>query len=375
MDRGRHGSRVEGQGLRGNDLDRLLRPSLRGIKPYQPIRPPGAEESDAIAGPVIKLDGNENVYGCSPRVQEALRRLSTYHIYPDPDQTRLRKALESYTGLDSSYILAGAGSDELIDLLLRLFLDPGQKVIDCVPTFGMYSFSTELMGGAVTAIRRRADFHVDISAVIKAIDAPTKVVFVASPNNPTGNVTPREDILALLDTGRLIVVDEAYYEFCGKTVVDLVPAYDNLVVLRTFSKWAGLAGLRVGYGLCAPEIVARLMAIKQPYNINVAAEVAALESLEDREYLLGTANKLVAERDRMFRLLKGIPYLEPIPSEANFILSWVKGHKAQDIQQKLRRKGIFVRYFDTPILESAVRISAGKPEHTDAVIAALREWA
>lgn len=371
---GQERSKVEGTGSREN-LDRLLRPSLRGLKPYQPIRPPGAQEGDAIAGPVIKLDGNENVYGCSPRVQEALRRLDTYHIYPDPDQAKLRKALEGYTGLDASYILGGAGSDELIDLLLRLFLDAGEKVIDCVPTFGMYSFSAELMGGSVTAIQRQPDFHVDIRAILRAIDAHTKIVFVASPNNPTGNVTPRGDILELLETGRLIVVDEAYYEFCGKSVADLVPAYDNLVVLRTFSKWAGLAGLRVGYGLFAPKIVSRLMAIKQPYNINAAAEVAALESLEDRKYLLGTANKLVAERDRMFHLLKTIPYLDPIPSEANFILSWVKGRDAQGIQQNLRRKGIFIRYFNTPLLKSAIRISAGKPEHTDAVIAALREWA
>ena len=357
-----------------SNVDRLLRASLRGLKPYQPIRPPGAQEGDALSGPIIKLDGNENVYGCSPRVQTALGKLDTYHIYPDPDQLKLRKALEGYTGLDSSYILCGAGSDELIDLLLRLFLDPGDKVIDCTPTFGMYSFSTELMGGTLITIPRRADFRVDLSAVLQALEARTKVVFIASPNNPTGNVTPRADILTLLDTGRLIVVDEAYYEFCGQTVADLVPTHDNLVVLRTFSKWAGLAGLRVGYGLFAPEIVARLIAIKQPYNINAAAEVAALMSLDDIPYLHGTVRALVTERDRMFGLLKGISYLEPLPSEANFILTWVRGGGAQEIQQKLRGKGIFIRYFNTPLLKSAIRISAGRPEHTDAVIAALREW-
>ena len=358
----------------GYSLDRLLRPAVRAMKPYQPIRPPGAEEGDDLAGQVIKLDGNENVYGCSPRVQEALRRLDSYHIYPDPDQRRLRLALAGYTGLDSRYIVAGAGSDELIDLLLRLVLEPGDKIIDCVPTFGMYSFSAELMGGQTVPVRRRPDFHVDITAVIDALDDRTKVIFLASPNNPTGNVTPRSDILKLLDTGRLVVVDEAYYEFSGETVAHLVPEHDNLVVLRTFSKWAGLAGLRIGYGLFAPEIVDRLMLIKQPYNINIAAEVAALESLADVEHLYGTVHALVAERERMLVGLRGLQFLEPLPSRANFILSWVKGRNAQEIQQGLRKQGIFIRYFNTPLLQSAIRISAGKPEHTDAVLWALAAW-
>jgi histidinol-phosphate aminotransferase len=351
------------------DLDALLRPAIRTLNPYAPIHPPD-EGSE-----VIKLDGNENVYGCSPRVPEALRRLGTYHIYPDPDQRRLRHALEGYTGLDQQHIVAGAGSDELIDVILRLVINPGDKVIDCVPTFGMYSVLTRQMDGVcVEVLRRPGRFEVDINMVIAALDTATKVIFLASPNNPTGNVTPREDVLALLNTGRLVVVDEAYYEFSGETVASLVPAHPNLVVLRTFSKWAGLAGLRVGYGLASPSMIQRMLAVKQPYNINIAAEVAALVSMEDRDYLLDTVGKLVHERDRMLEGLMRLPFLEPLPSQANFILSWVRGRDARTIYEGLGKKGIHIRYFDTPLLRSAIRISAGKPEHTDAVLQALRQW-
>lgn len=355
-------------------IDQLFRRSLRSLKPYQAILPPGAASDDNLTGPVVKLDGNENVYGCSPRVREALKRLDTHHIYPDPEQRRLRQALESYVGLPSEHILAGAGSDELIDLLLRLVIDPGDKVVDCAPTFGMYSFNTDVCGGAVTNVPRRADYRLDIDAIMRAVDARTKVIFVASPNNPTGTLTPREDVLRLLETDALVVVDEAYHEFCGITVADLVGRHDNLIVLRTFSKWAGLAGLRVGYGLFPPAIVRSLLAIKPPYNINSAAELAAVESLSDRDYLMTTVRALVAERDRMFKELSAISYLDPIPSAANFILCRVIGRDARQIYDGLRRKGIFTRYFNTPLLSSCIRISAGKPEHTDAVVAALRAW-
>lgn len=355
-------------------LNRLYRKSLKSLKPYQAIQPPGAVKGDALGGEVIKLDGNENVYGCSPRVQEALRRLGTYHIYPDPEQRALRKALEGYTGVDARHILAGAGSDEIIDMLLRLTIDPGDKVINSTPTFGMYSYSTELAGGAVVTVPRGSKYEVDMKRVLSSIDQRTKIVFLATPNNPTGNTTPRADILRLLESDSLVVIDEAYYEFSGLTAAHLVPEHENLVVLRTFSKWAGLAGLRVGYGMMSPELVERLMVIKQPYNINTAAEVAAIVSIEEKVHLMGTVSAIVAERDRLFGLLRGVSYLQPAPSEANFILCRVEGKNARDIHAGLRRRGIFIRHFDTPQLSDCIRISVGKPEHSEALLQALRGW-
>jgi histidinol-phosphate aminotransferase len=237
----------------------------------------------------------------------------------------------------------------------------------------MYPFSTDVSGGKVVSIPRKQDFSIDVAAIKEAIDKRTKVIFVASPNNPSGNVTPEQVILELLNSAAVVVVDEAYFEFSGLTVAPLVPKYSNLIVLRTFSKWAGLAGLRVGYGIFPINMVKYLMKIKQPYNVNVAAQVAALESLKDISYLRGTIKAIVDERERLLARLSQLDWLKVYPSQANFILCSVLNGKAKAIHKGLQKKGIFVRYFDTPQLKDCLRISVGKPEHTDALIATLKE--
>ena len=345
------------------------------MKPYAYVAPLEAatEESGVPVDRIIKLDGNENPYGCSPRVKRALSEYPFYHIYPDSEQHELRQALQTYVGAPADSIIAGSGSDELIDFVMRLFIDPGDKVINCVPTFGMYQYSTDAWGDKVVSIPRDAHFTVDIDQVKKAARQGAKVMFVASPNNPSGNVTPKEDILQLLELPIIVVLDEAYYEFSRKTLVPLVREHDNLIVLRTFSKWAGLAGLRVGYGVFPDKIAKHLLRIKPPYNVNAAAQVAALESLKDLDYLQGTVKAIVAERRRLFDKLADSPKLRPWPSEANFILCSVVDHDAESLYRQLKRQGILIRYFNNPLLKNYIRISVGKPEHTDAVVAALND--
>ncbi|MBM2831701.1 MAG: histidinol-phosphate aminotransferase, partial [Dehalococcoidia bacterium] len=359
------------------DVEKLIRPGFAAMRAYTPILPADilSERFGVPEERVIKLDGNENPYGCSPRVKEALQCYAHYNIYPDPEQRVFRAALAGYVGMGEDYLIGGAGSDELIDLVLRLFLEPGDRVIDCPPTFGMYHFCTEICGGKTVDIRRRGDFSIDAGAVKKAVDSRTKVIFVTSPNNPSGNITAEKDILDLLETGVVVVVDEAYYEFSGVTVAPLVARHDNLIVLRSFSKWAGLAGLRVGYGIFSPRLVPYLMKIKQPYNINAAAQVAVLESLKDIDNLRAVVRKLIAERGRLFEKLSELAFLKPYPSQANFILCSVAGDRAHKIYEALQKAGIFIRYFDTPLLKDCIRISIGKPEHTDAVIDVLRKVA
>ena len=357
------------------DIEKLMRPELKHLKAYTPIEPTDvlSQRNEIPAEKVIKLDGNENPYGCSPKVKQALASYAYYHVYPDPEQRELRKELGRYTGLSPEYIVAGSGSDELIDLILRLFLSPGDKVLNCPPTFGMYTFSTEVCGGEVVNIPRRQDFTADIGSIKKALDKQTKVIFIASPNNPSGNLTPESCFLELLDTNVIVVTDEAYIEFSGGTMAHLVPRYSNLIVLRTFSKWAGLAGFRAGYGIFPVQIAEYLMKIKQPYNLNTAAQIAALESLKDIEYLSSTVKMITGERERLVIELSQLDWLKIYPSQANFILCLVLNGKAEEIHQGLQRRGIFVRYFDTPELRHCIRISVGKPEHTDALIAALKE--
>jgi histidinol-phosphate aminotransferase len=279
--------------------------------------------------------------------------------------------LEKYTGMGQEYIAVGSGSDELIDNLLRISLEPGDKVINCPPTFGMYPFSTQVCGGEIISIPRRLDYGIDIGAVKSAVDKRTKVMFLASPNNPTGTLTSEEEILELLEACILIIVDEAYYEFAGASIASLVPSHPNLIVLRTLSKWAGLAGLRIGYGILSPQINEIIYRMKLPYNITIAAQIAVRETFMDIDYMRGRIDAIIAERERLFHKLKEQGILDPIPSRANFILCRVLKGSAREIKQGLQKWGIFIRYFDKPMLQNMVRISVGKPEHTDTLIEAL----
>ncbi len=356
--------------------ERLIRGDLRAIKPYEPIVPLEvlSRRCGVPVEKLIKLDGNENPYGCSPRVRRALAEYIFYHIYPDPLHREIMGPLEKYAGVGQEHIVAGSGSDELIDLILRVFLEPGDKVINCEPTFGMYPFSTAVCGGRTVTVPRNAKYEVDVTKVKSVIDSRTKVIFIASPNNPTGNATPQEDILKLLETGIIVVVDEAYYEFCGKTVARLVPKHSNLIVLRSFSKWAGLGGLRAGYGIFPSDIAKVVRRIKIPYNVNIAAMIAVRESLADADYLRDKVKAIIAERKRLSDELKKQGLLSPLPSQANFILCKVVSGDARKIKEWLDKKGIFVRYFATPRLDNMLRISVGKPEHTDALIEALAQY-
>ena len=357
-------------------IERLIKSNLANFKGYS-----ARESAEALEGEltvpvesVIKLDANENPYGCSPKVNRALAVCSDLNIYPDAAQTELRKLLAGYTGVGAERIVAGSGSGDLIDLLLRLLVEPGDEVIACVPAFSMFRFSTRMYGGRLVEVpRENKGFAVSIDAVKAAIGKRTKIIIVDNPNNPTGNLTPRGDILELIDTGLPVLLDEAYVEFTGETVLPLASQYQNLMVLRTFSKWAGLAGLRVGYGIFPPKMADYLMTIKLPYNVNVAAMVAVRESLGDRDYLMSNVRAIIAERERLFAELKKLKFLTPYPSRANFILCSVRDGLAAEFHQRLKRRGILVRYFDTPLLRNSIRISAGKPEHTDALIKALRD--
>jgi histidinol-phosphate aminotransferase len=357
------------------DSLRLVRPELLELLGYEPIEPVDvlADELGIPADQIVKLDGNENPYGPSPRVKEALADFDLYHIYPDPEQRRVRQALAEYLGLGSEHIVVGNGSDELLELIACLFLSPGDVAINCVPTFGMYPFVSQIRGAGVAEVPRREDFSLDLAAVQAAAKEGAKVVFLASPNNPSGNAMSAAELEAVLATGALVVVDEAYVEFSDRSFVGLVPQQDNLIVLRTFSKWAGLAGLRAGYGAFPRGIAELMLKVKMPYNMNVAAQVAVLASLEDRQTLQERVQAIVQERERLFAELSAVPFLRGYPSRANFILYRSQGIDAGDLWRSLRQQGIFVRHFSTSLVKDCVRITVGKPEHTDRLLAALRE--
>jgi histidinol-phosphate aminotransferase len=357
-------------------IKRFIRPDLRDLPGYQSIEPVDklAERLGIPKDRVVKLDGNENLYGPTPRTKAAIASYDEYHIYPDPDQRRLREALSNWVKVGAEYIIAGAGSDEIIDLLFRCLTAPGERILTAVPTFGMYSFSAGVSNAGFTGVRRNDDFSLDIDAIRNEVDERTKLIVLPSPNNPTGNLITQSELHALLEIGLPLIIDEAYIEFSNvESMVSLVPEFENLIVLRTFSKWAGLAGLRVGFGVMSQALVELLMTIKPPYTPNVAAEVAAIESLADWETAITRIDAIKLERSRLFDALKKLPFLEPIESEANFILCRVLDGDARLITQRLAERGIFIRYFDNKLMRDYIRISVGLPQHTDLLLEALLE--
>ncbi|PWH12172.1 MAG: histidinol-phosphate transaminase [Anaerolineae bacterium] len=354
---------------------------ITSLPPYTPIEP--FEVLSARVGrkpeDIIKLDANENPYGMSPRARQALANLAYGHIYPDPESRVLRAALSRFTGVPAENLLAGAGADELIDLIMRVVLSPGDCILNCPPTFGMYAFDADLNNARVVNVPRKADFSVDVEGILTAFEQHRpKIIFLSSPNNPDGSLLPPPVLQKLLALPCLIVLDEAYIEFAGvPSQISNVPMANNLIVLRTFSKLAGLAGLRVGYGAFPTWLMPTLWKAKQPYNVNVAASAAAIASLEDPEYLDWTVRTLVTERERLFQSLARIPWLSPYPSSANFILCRVSPPvNAAELKADLAQKhGIFIRYFNKPGLTDCIRISVGKPEQTDKLLGALRDLA
>ncbi|HEX6289821.1 MAG TPA: histidinol-phosphate transaminase [Herpetosiphonaceae bacterium] len=357
------------------DIASLIRPDLAALEPYTPIVPFEAlsERLGLPADQIVKLDANENPYGPSPRAVEAIAAYPYYAIYPDPDQLPLRRALARYTGQPESRILCGNGSDEIIDLLMRLFLAPGDAVVEAPPTFGMYSFNTGVVGGRIVQVPRDGHWNVDVERIAEAVQAErAKLVFLPSPNNPDGSILPRAAVERLLELPAVIVIDEAYAEFSGASVADLVGTVPNLIVLRTFSKWAGLAGLRIGYGLIPEPIIQHLWKIKPPYNINMAANAAAIASLDDLPYLMDNVRRIVAERERVFGELQMIAGLRPYPSQANFILIRLHDGRGKELKAALEQRGILIRHYNKPGLSDCVRVSIGTPAQNDRLLAALR---
>ncbi len=324
---------------------------------------------------IVKLDANENPYGMSKRALEKVAEGKYFSIYPDPQNTLLRRRLAQFLDLPWERIFTGAGADEPIDVVMGAVLAEGDAVVECPPTFGMYAFSAGVHRARVLRVDRNPDFSLDPDGIEAAVRAEprAKILFVCSPNNPDGSIVPDETLRRLLALPVLVVLDEAYIEFSGFSRIGWTMEYDNLAVLRTFSKWAGLAGLRVGYGVFPQSLMGRMMTMKQPYNVNAAAYAAAMASLDDYPSLSKTFQKIVAERERMYSRLQTIPWMKVYPSQSNFFLCRLTGRDARSVQTALEKRGILVRYFDRPGLRDCLRISVGRPRDTDALIEALEE--
>ncbi|MGC9399587.1 MAG: histidinol-phosphate transaminase [Anaerolineae bacterium] len=350
----------------------LVRTDVGKLAPYTP----GTYYTDLAArlgrdpAEMVKLDANENPYGPPPAALQALSNLRTPHRYPEPECRRLRRALSSVTDVPVEQLLVGAGSDELLRLTTQLLIEPGDAVVNCPPTFGMYAFFAALAGARVVDVPRHADFSLDVDAIEAAVHRERpKLLFVCSPNNPTGTLTGDADLCRLLDLPVIVLLDEAYVEFSDwPSRMTWAPERDNLIIVRTLSKWGGLAGLRVGYGAFPAALMPHLWKIKEPYTVSAAAEAAACAALTDLDTLNERRDRIVAERERLLTQLARIPYLTPIPSHANFIYCKIKERDPQALRAGLEAQGILLRWYDG---KDVVRISVGTPEQNDQLVAAL----
>ena len=350
----------------------FLQAHWRGLDPYDAAEPPEtlAERAGVAEEAIVKLNANENPYGPSPKALDALRKGGRIAVYPDPAQTAMRRALAAYTGASPGQIVVGNGSDEIIDLVFRSVLAPGDRIVNTPPTFGMYDVIAHICGASVIAAERNERFELDVQRTLDAAEG-AKLIALASPNNPSGNASPQADIERILEADCIVMVDEAYAEFAGRSVIPLIPRHPNLIALRTMSKWAGLAGLRVGYGVMDAAMADALMRGKPPYNVSQTAETALLASLDDAALLNERAALIVQERERMTALLAALPGVEPLPSEANFLLCRMPRGRGKAAYDGLAARGVSVRYYPKAPLADCLRISVGTPSDTDRLVAAL----
>ena len=367
------------------DVTSLFREDFDSLEVYTPIKPLDvlAAEIGVPVEALCKLDANENLFGPVPEITAALATCGVYHIYPDPGQTSLRTAIAAFltkrgsSHIDASQIVAGTGSDELLDGVLRLIGPAG--IVNLPPTFGMYPFLAKIAGAAVVSVDRGPApvFGVDLAGIAAAVAAGATVVFAASPNNPTGGMLTHAEVRSMASNRALIVIDEAYAEFAEpeRSALPLIAEFPNIVVMRTFSKWAGLAGLRVGYAVASAPVAAALMSMKQPYNVSVAADVAAQAALHAADKIFETqVLPLLKERNRMAVALAATGWLVPMPTDANFVLFAVRSpYVASEVVAALRKRGVLVRYYPSGRLAGYLRVSAGRPCDTDRLLEAITE--
>jgi histidinol-phosphate aminotransferase len=345
------------------DLSNLTRENIKKLIPYSSAR-------DEFSGDAkVFLDANENSLG-SPLPK-------WYNRYPDPHQHKVKQALSKIKGIAVEHIFLGNGSDECIDLLYRCFCNPGaDNIIICPPTYGMYEVSANINDVEVRKALLTEDFQLDLIHLENLVDRNTKIVWICSPNNPTGNSLNRNDIEMLLNNfDGLVVIDEAYINFSKqRSFVQELTEYPNLVVMQTFSKAWGLAALRLGMAFASTEIINILNKVKPPYNINQATQELALKALEEVGQVNDMIHHLVDMRNALSEVFEKIPTVEKVyPSDANFILIKIKD--AKKVYDFLLTKGIVVRdRSNVKLCDDCLRITIGTEEENTLLIDALRDW-
>jgi histidinol-phosphate aminotransferase len=345
------------------NLNNIIRKNIQSLKPYSSAR----SEFEGTAS--VYLDANENSMGGES--------MPAYHRYPDPLQKALKARISELKHIPAANIFLGNGSDEPIDLLFRAACVPGKdNVIVCPPTYGMYEVSANINEAELKEVLLTPDYQLDVPGIMAAVDANTKMIFICSPNNPTGNLLQEQDIETILNQfPGLVVIDEAYSDFAGGfTWLKRLQDFPNIVVLQTLSKAWGLAALRLGIAYASVDLIQVLNKIKPPYNINLLSQQTALHILEEQERVNKWIDILISERRVLAEGLKAFAFVQTVyPSDANFVL--VRVNNANDLYQYLLKRGIVIRNRTTmPGCDNCVRITVGTPAENGVLLQALNEY-
>lgn len=345
------------------DLNRITRKNIQLLKPYSSAR-------DEFSGEAkVFLDANENSLG-SPLTK-------WYNRYPDPHHVQLRNKIAAIKGITPEHIFLGNGSDECIDVLFRCFCEPGvSNTIICPPTYGMYQVSANINNVAIQEAPLLPDYQLNLAHIEQLVNADTRIIWICSPNNPTGNLMNLEDIETVLNNfSGLVVVDEAYINFARqRSLISLLPDYPNLVVLQTLSKAWGLAGLRIGMAFASIAIVEIMNKVKPPYNISQPAQELALKALDEVGQVNDMITLLVDMREALAAVFRQMPFVEAVyPSDANFLL--VKMQQAHQLYEFLLDKGIVVRDRSrVELCDNCLRITIGTEQENTLLVDALAAW-
>ena len=355
------------------------RAHVYSMQPYRPGKTPEQLMQSLGLSELIKLSANENPLGASPRAKEAiLNALETIHRYPDGACTILRDALSDFYGLPPDHFAFGNGSDELIHLFGVAYLEPGDGLMMGQPSFVRYEASAQLNRATLQAIPLTPDFRHDLEAMANAITERTKLVYIANPNNPTGTIVSRAELERFLERAPdhvLVILDEAYFEYADHpdypNGLDYVRAGRNVVVFRTFSKAYGLAGLRIGYAMGNPEFLDPIERVREPFNVNTLAQVAAAAALRDQAHVAHT-RALNREGLNLFSAACERLGLRYVPSYANFLLIEI-GERCAQVHQQLLERGILTRTGEVFGMPTYLRVNTGTPEQNARFVEALTD--
>ncbi|MGB9735344.1 MAG: histidinol-phosphate transaminase [bacterium] len=355
---------------------------VKDIIPYPPGKPIEEVERELGIKHSVKIASNENPLGTSPLAVKAIKKaLNTLNRYPDGSAFYLKNKLSKIHKVSPDSIVVGNGSNELIELIIRTFMQPGDEAIISDPSFLIYSITVKASGCKSNIIKLKHDYSYDIEGIIKAINKRTRLIFISNPNNPTGTIIPRKDyerLINRLPEHVILVDDAAYREFVQSSNypdgVDYVKKGNiNLIVLRTFSKLYGLAGLRIGYGITAPELAGYIERVRQPFNVNSLAQVAALSALDDKAFVKRTLENNRAGLDYLYRKLEEMN-ISFIPTQANFFLVRVAPYmSAKQAFESLLKRGVIVRDMTSYGLGEYIRINVGTPAENRKFIREFKE--